>query len=432
MAPWSEPNPFSSMTLERTLFDKLRDRTGLGYDRLTHAFDPSFTSQVATWPVLAVFPLAAPPHPDVLVASLLRRDLSFAGAISVLGYEDTPKQTYDGLFEELRESSRPLVWNLVAGVGCELREGRIVLHGRLTRVNHVDSGEELTVEGPVEQLAELTVQFAERFAEALQLTPSDRARALWRQGRPASWDSLLACARAWDEDNVAWLAAGLERGEVHPDALVMADSDSNEPGLVRRAVALACAKDPSNPQLCFKHFCNGWKGMGRDSAAARVLIQGLTAAPGHGKSQMCLAHMFQHDTWNASYILAHAQAGYRLLRGNSFAMSNFMNYLNHFAPSDPRRGALMEEMVEADPYHPDVLKQAMDFYIEDGQPRRALELALHLKKLCTEPIHPRTLYCFQQNPKMAADIESGAFRPLQDALRCVGICEKAVRESEQG
>ncbi|QRK06428.1 hypothetical protein JQX13_41050 [Archangium violaceum] len=52
--------------------------------------------------------------------------------------------------------------------------------------------------------------------------------------------------------------------------------------------------------------------------------------------------------------------------------------------------------------------------------------------LCTEPIHPTTLYYFRQNPMRAAEIESGAFNPLDDALRCVGICEKAVRESEQG
>ncbi|WNG36939.1 hypothetical protein F0U61_27110 [Archangium violaceum] len=420
------------MTIERTLLDKFRDRTGIGYDGLTQAFEPSFTDQVATWPVIAIFPLEAPPLPDALVASLLRRDLAFAGAISVLGIEDTPKQTHDELFEELRESSEPIPWNLVAGVGCELREGRLVLHGRLTRVDRVDATERFSVEGPVEQLAALTVQLVERFAEALQLTPSARARELWSQGRPVSWENLLACGRAWAEDDVAWLEAGLVRGEVHPDALVMADDDTNEPALVRRAVVLACTKDPSNPQLCFNHFSRLWKGMGRDSAAARVLRQGLSAAPGHGKSQMCLAHMFQRDPWNAEHILAHAHAGYRLLRGNSFAMSNFMNYLNQFAPRDPRRGPLMEEMLETNPYHPDVLKQAMDFFIEDGQPRRALELALHYKKLCTDPIHPTTLYCFRQNPMRAAEIESGAFKPFDDALRCVGICEKAVRKSEQG
>ncbi len=226
------------------------------------------------------------------------------------------------------------------------------------------------------------------------------------------------------------LVDGLTRGEVHPDALVIADDDTHEPALARHALALACAKEPSNPQLCFSLFCKVWKGSGRDSAAARLLIQGLRAAAGHGKSQMCLAHLFPRVPANAPHILAHAEAGYRLLRGNSFAMSNFMLYLNQFAPSDPRRGPVMEEMLAANPYHPDVLMQAMVFHIENGQPRRALELALHFKELCTEPVHPTTLYCFRQNPKLAAELDSGVFTPLEQAQRCLSICEKAVREAE--
>lgn len=419
------------MTFHRTLSDHLRDQTGIGYGALTRVFEPSFTSQVGAWPLLALLPLRAPPHPDLWVTSLLRRDLAFAGKIAVLSHGDSPQQTYEDVRERLRASGHPMPWKLLAGAGGELREGRLVLRGMLLRADRPGAEEQLSVEGPVEQLAALTVQFVERFAEALRLTPSDRARTLWNHGRPVSWQSLLDCARAGAEEDLGWVEAAVREGRIHPDAVVVAEGGDDQEDLARRLLVLALEKDPSHPEIGFRHFCNIWKGQGRDSAGARILLQGLRDAPGTGKSQMCLAHLFPHLPSNVAHILAHAEAGYRLLPGNNFAISNFMGYLECLAPKDPRRANLIQEMLDADSHDPRVLKQAMDFYIQTGKPRTALDLALHFKKLVSDPADPRTLYCFRQNPVTAAALDSGEFKPLEDALRCVGICERAVREAER-
>ncbi|HEX8537407.1 MAG TPA: hypothetical protein VF664_08070, partial [Cystobacter sp.] len=410
--------------------DRWRDATGDGYDALTGAFEPAFTRWVATWPIVCVLPMGGGEGPghelEEVLASLLRRDLGLAGAVSVLGNEETGSVTLAQLLEYQREQdAEPLRWKHVAAVGCEAQGPDLVLHGRLWTTDTLNPPRELRVSGPADTVGALTAELAQRFAEALELPLTPEVTERWRRARPRSLAALSATARACEEENLAWLSGALARGEAHPNALTLVDTD--EAGAEgQAALARAALADPADAQLCFLLFTKRWKGQGRDSAAARVLIAGLQAAPGHGKSQMCLAHLFQRTPANAERILAHAQAGESLLPGNPYALGNFLGYLNTFAPHDPRRGVLVERMLAQRPDHPDTLRNAMDFFIQQGEARRALELAHHFEKLCTEPVSPEVLYALRQNPATAAALDSGQQKPLDEARRCVAICEAAV------
>jgi hypothetical protein len=415
----------------RSWVDRLRDATGYEYEAVTDAFEPRFTHWVASWPVVCVLPMGEGTrgaHLEPLLASLLRRDLGVAGPVSVLGGEETGTLTFRQLLEYMEQpEAGPLRWKHVAAVGCEIRDGAVTLRGCLWSVEALSTPRDFHVQGRGEDLGALTAELAARFARALELFPSSAAQARWREGRPRSLQSLEATARACDANDVAWLGRALATGEAHPDALALVDLDGH--GAEGEAALLAAAAaDPSDAQLCFLYGTRLWKGQGRDSAAARALVAGLQAAPGHGKSQMCLAHMFEQMPRNAERILAHAEAGERLLPGNPYAVSNFLDYLHRYAPQDPRRGRLIERMLAEGPDHPAALCTAMDFYIERGEAPRALQLARHFEQLCTPPVSPDVLYALRQNPAMAAALDAGELTPLDEARRCVAICEEAVRK----
>jgi hypothetical protein len=407
--------------------DRLRDATSMGYEEITDAFEPAFTRWVATWPVLCVLPLGSGATLELLLASLLRRDLGLAGALSVLGGEETGRLTFEALLAGQREpDSGPLPWKHVAAVGCTIEDSEVVLHGRLWTMDALQPPLQLRIRGRAEEVGALTAELAERFAEALGLAPPPEVKARWRQARPRSLAALAATAHACEAGDLAWLASALASGEAHPNAITLVDADETGPQ-GQALLGRAALTDPADAQLCFLYFATLWKGRGRDSAAARVLVAGLQAAPGHGKSQMCLAHLFEKTARNAERILAHAEASERLLPGNPFAAGNLLGYLNLFAPDDARRGALVERMLAQRPDHPDTLCNAMDYFIHCGEAQRALQLARHFEALCTEPVSPEVLYALRQNPAMAAAMDRGELTPLDEARRCVAICEAAVR-----
>lgn len=410
--------------------DRLRDATGLGYEDVTDAFEPAFTRWVATWPVLCVLPLGGGSSGatlELLLASLLRRDLSLAGALSVPGGEETGRLTFKALLAQQREpGSGPLPWKYVAAVGCALEGSEVVLHGRLWTTDALQPPQELHMRGRAEEVGALTAELAERFAAALGLEPPPEVKARWRQARPRSLAALTATARAHETGDLAWLASALASGEAHPNALTLVDVDEPSPE-VQALLGRAALADPADAQLCFLYFTTFWKNEGRDSAAARTLVAGLQAAPGHGKSQMCLALLFEDLPRNTERILAHAEAGERLLPGNPFAAGNLLGFLNRFAPDDARYGALVERVLAQCPDHPSTLRPAMDYFIHRGEAQRALQLAHRFEALCTEPVSPAILHALRQNPAMAAAMDRGELTPLDEARRCVAICEAAVR-----
>ena len=412
--------------------DQQRDSTGVGYDRLVRAFEPTFTEQVATWPIVCVLPMGganeaqdAPLGP--VLAGLLRRDLGLAGSISVLDTGEEGGLTFTELLKHVNETGEVgLPWNYVAAVGHGHEGVDLVLYGYLWKTDTQGKPLELRVQGFADSVGALTAQLAEAFAEALGLPITPEIREQWQKARPRSFAAFTATARACAADDTAWIVSAFARGEVHPNALTLVSDEDGAPGYTARA--RASLADPADAQLTFMLFTEWWKGGGRDSAAARVLIGGLRAAPGHGKSQMCMAHLFQRTPANARHILAHAAAGERLLPGNPYAISNYLGYLDTFAPQHPRRRELVERLLVHWPDHPSALRTAMDFFLAEGDPQRALKVARHFESLCVEPVSPRMLYALKQNPAMAAALESGRKTPLDEARRCVAICEKAVRK----
>jgi len=129
---------------------------------------------------------------------------------------------------------------------------------------------------------------------------------------------------------------------------------------------------------------------------------------------------------NAERILAHSETGYRLLRGNNFAIANFMNYLREFGGKGSRFDYLLGELIGSDPNDPNVYRFAIEYLWNKGQLTEALALARKLERLCTPPINPRTLYCYRQDLQIAHLLERGQFDPLEEARRIVRDLENAA------
>ena len=142
--------------------DARRDESGLGYDTLTLVFDPAFTRQVASWPIVCVLPLGAAseagqaPLAPVL-AALLRRDLGLAGPVSVPDTGEEGGVTFTELLAQVGEEDLgEMVWQYVAAVGHELQGTELVLQGRLWKLHPGEKPRELQVRGPPDSVGELT------------------------------------------------------------------------------------------------------------------------------------------------------------------------------------------------------------------------------------------------------------------------------------
>jgi hypothetical protein len=272
------------------------------------------------------------------------------------------------------------------------------------------------------RVADVGAFAAEKVAAVLQVPINAAVAELWQTPKPPDWESLTLAATCWERQDYSKLVDLVETGRVHPDALVLLSGNA-ESALERRGLALATQQDPFNAQLSFYRFCTIWKGNVRfQPEAAQLLRRVLQCAPGHGKSHMCLPHVIELTAENTPYILAHSQTGYQLLPGNAFALNNFCSYLQLLAPYDPRIPKLFLEATDIDPASPAGYRNAIEFLLARNRPAEALQFAEMLVRLCMPPLDERTVYCFRQNPSIAAEMDDGRFDPAQYAQGYLDAC----------
>ena len=170
-----------------------------------------------------------------------------------------------------------------------------------------------------------------------------------------------------------------------------------------RAIKLAAIKgDPYYAQQYFTMFTHIWVGEGPQPSAMQYLRRGIELSPGHGKAHMCAPHAAPENV----NMLRHSELGYRLLPGNSFAITNYINNLYFAGYGVDRLLPLARESIDLAPKDPNTLQSMVSIFLQLGEERAALKLANELLVLYEE-MHPRTMECLRQNPKQIERLEQG-------------------------
>ncbi|MFO0946870.1 MAG: hypothetical protein U1D30_13145 [Planctomycetota bacterium] len=369
-----------------------------------------------------------------VLASLLRRDLGFTKQCSVLGGEDTG---YLGPNGNDADDAQLLAFcgdSMYVVVGKVTREENSTLKVRI-RVIRRDAppGYEgkFAVRSTKDQLPMLMPSVAANVCKRLGFSVTDAVARRWRQHGITNLKDLLRTAVCWENKDTASLVKLVEAGKTHPDGVVPIDTENPK---FRKASRWALSKanelEPDNAQLAFITFCAVCN-FNEESVPPHfetMLRKGLASTPGHGKSHMVLPHVLDRIPENIPYILAHSETGYRFLRGNSFALSNFSRYLTRFSPKDRRILPLFLEAIEFDRQNPSAYEIAIDFFLSQKQPEQALPFAEELLALCRPPVSERTMYCFRQAPAIAEAIDRGDFDPLKHAQDLANTAKPSCRK----
>lgn len=429
------------------MWQKLRDRFTAASPAAPAPFQPLYSLEeiaaCAALPKIRVLAFATDheetsarqlgPGVGGILASLLRRDLGFTRCCSVLGGEDTGylgphgfDLSDDELLQYLGDSIA-----IIRGQLQPLDSTGIALQVRIVHRDMATDDETLrfTVCATFDKLPLVMPAVASATCKRLGITVLPEVAKRWPQHTAKGWANLLRAAQCWEQKDEAAFAKLLQAGSVHPDAVSGVDREGAQSKVARQAAALANELEPDNAPLAFHAFCANcnFNSLPVGPRFEEMLRRGLTTTPGHGKSHMVLPHILARIPANVPYILAHSEAGYRLLQGNSFAQANYSMYLSLFAPQDKRVIELAMEAIKADPENSYGYQIAIDFYLARQLPDRALQYAEILLALCTHPVSDRTWYCFRQAPSVAKLIDAGQFDPQQFARSLIAQCRAAMK-----
>jgi TolB-like protein len=341
------------------------------------------------------------------LSRLLVRDLMLVRGLSVRGPEDVPLASYE---EVSADPSHMMEEALVTG--------RVKL-GRGFRVDlelwsSQGEGAVRTVES--ENFEEFLLRVSTGVVQTLGgSVPPETLRA-WHLGRPASPGNLirfgeLSLSRPCQLEDVLALRA-LDPAFVLPVYLLEDDAPERLTHLLS-----ALEADPYDPQLHFMLFCSTWSGVGEQPEAMQFIRRAIELSPGHGKAHMCAPHAASPKV----DMLRHAELGYSLLPGNSFAISNYINALlrSGTAGSVERVLELSREIIAMDPKSPDGYLQAIHILRRAGRPQEALAFAEELKGLYGPPMDPRTRYCLEQNPQVRDGLRAGTLDPVRELAELI-------------
>lgn len=362
--------------------------------------EPSKLAVLTDVPHVAVMPFGETALADLLTERV-RRDLNATWGVCARGREDTLAT----LEANLRDSHFALT---------------ATLHGeRLTAElwRAVSEGTELVsvIEHTSADFNELSVSLALRVCELLRRTPNADTPVRHGGARfpSVAWREAADARHHPDE-----LAPRVAAGKVPPQAVHWLEDHPGFADLATRATLV----DPWDAQLGFAAYCA--HSASSPAEAARALVTSLRESPTHGKSQMCMAHLFPRDKALGERVLAHSRAGFRLLPNNTFAMTNLENYLRLHAPTDPQRASLLEVAIELDPLAVHPWMRAVHYFLETKRPQRALEAARELLALVeATPIHQRTLHSVTSHSGW--DVET----MRAHARKWLADCERAVAEA---
>jgi len=170
----------------------------------------------------------------------------------------------------------------------------------------------------------------------------------------------------------------------------------------------AYSQDPYDVQLLFLMHNKLWSGKNSDPAAFQYIRRAIELSPGHGKAHMAVICSGAED----ADLLFHAELGYRLLPGNSFAVGNYLIYLQN-KKIPPPDISIVYEVTALDPCNITPYWLGIELLKLAGHFEEALGLAMQLKKVVTPPLDERTIYCISQNPEQAAKWKAGTYDPLK-------------------
>ncbi len=346
------------------------------------------------------------------LSRLLVRDLMLVRGLSVRGPEDVPLASYE---EVSADPSHMMEEALVTG--------RVKL-GRGFRVDlelwsSQGEGTVRTVE--VARFEDFPRSVATVVAQVLGGTLSPETLRAWHFGRPANMGNLirfgeLCLSRPCLTDDVLALR-NEDPAFVLPVALLEDDAPERRVHLLR-----AWEADPYDAQLYFLLFCSAWSGEGEQPEAMQFIRRALELSPGHGKAHMCAPHAASRR----ADMLRHAELGYALLPGNSFAISDYINALLRSGAehSVERVLELSLEIIAMDPKSPDGYQQAIHVLRHARRPREALVFAEALQALYGPPMDPRTRYCLEQNPQVRDALASGTLDPAKELATLIAALRR--------
>lgn len=338
------------------------------------------------------------------LARLLVRDLMLVRELSVRSPEDTPLVSQE---EAQRNPREHLVEERLVTGQVRLRPGRYRVELELwsrTGVGEVRHVEGRTLEGLLQRVpAAVTEGLGGRVTAELQRG--------WQLGRPGHMASLvrlgeLCLVRSPVSAVLALRSA--DPGFALPAHLL----EEGSPEHVQHLLG-ARAADPYDAHLHFLLFCATWRGRGEQPEALQFIRRTLELSPGHGKAHMCAPHAASPQV----DMLAHAELAYRLLPGNSFAISNYIHALLRTGRPEGQVERVLElarEIIALDPKSPEGYLQAIHILRRVERAAEALEYAERLQALYGPPMDPRTRYCLEQNPQVREALRSGKLDPVRD------------------
>lgn len=367
------------------------------------------------------------PGVGMMLASLTRRNLLLTRALSVLDAGDSGLMAPPGFDftsePEQLEALHRTASVVIQGTFTSVEGGYALKLHVCQRAKNGPAQSAVTIRFQTQQVSQLSAAIADKLSQILKVQLAPEIKQHWRTAQPRSWQELTQHAQHVERDYLAKLIDLVASGAAHPDIMANFDTDHLDPEIAQRGAAAALQHDPWNAQLYF-NLATSTMHLGPKAVEAQKLLKtAVTIAPGHGKAHMCLPHVIPPTQTNRDQILAHSETGYRLLRHNTFAISNFCQYLAMLAPEDPRIFPLLKESIELSPYDPGAYSVAVQHLISIGRGMEGLPFAQELVRLCTPPLDERTLYSFRQSADVAQQLDRGEFDPLAYAQNHVRACQ---------
>lgn len=334
---------------------------------------------------------------------LLIRDLMLIRNLSVLGPEDTPELPLEEI-EGLRERHPQAIH--VSGSttksGMDVRVELQVFHPGRDAVCREITGS---------SVVPLVKSCATAIAELAEGEVNSETQQMWRYGRPRSFQGLIdlgALHLGLDPQDPQRSEYAIELAEANRDfVLPLHELDSDDVPDVRRRMLDGLERDPYDAQLHFLTALNFWESRGPQPEMVQYIRRCIELSPGHGKAHMCAPHAAHPEV----DMLRHSELGYRLLPGNTFAVNNYLIYLQQAGRPAEELVALAAEGIQNDPYDPGNYERLIQLCIDLDDLESALKTAERLQQLYEPEIDERTLYCLQQNPAMAQMLKAGEANP---------------------
>ena len=125
-------------------------------------------------------------------------------------------------------------------------------------------------------------------------------------------------------------------------------------------------------------------------------------------------------------MLRHSKLGYQLLKGNSFAVTNYINNLVRYGAGPEQLLEIAREGIANGPEDPGTYHQMIRIFCNLQQFQAALDVAYELRKLFEPEVNPRAIYCLRQTPEIARRMDAGTYDPVRETRKLIRQLEQKV------